>query len=242
MNALDDNYERVRARQVRPVVSVHQPNFLPWLGYFHKIATADSFIFYDDVKFSKGSFTNRTRILVGGKKYWLTVPIHFKSSSKISEVELAATDWRSKHLRIIQSEYSRAPYFRQVFPVLEEIYATKEVTLSGFNIVAVKNVCEYLGLPAVFLTSSDLSAFGVGENRLASLVEIVGGKTYLSGTGAKSYQTGRPFAEKGIKLLYSDFSESPFPQGSDSFLPGMSVLMAILYLSPHEIVSFLTKS
>lgn len=222
------------------VIAIHQPNFLPWLGFFHKVAKADCFVFLDDVEFSKGSVTNRVRIILGGNPHWLTIPIlDAKNSSRISELKVAPTDWRSKHLRVLREAYSKAPYFGEIFPILEDVYGLAEDNLARLNVAAVERICTHLNLTASFRTSSELAAEGKGESKLVAIVKELGGSIYLSGNGAKNYQSGQLFSDSGISLNYSNFRERPYSQGAENFMFGMSILDALFNLSSSGVMTLI---
>lgn len=224
------------------VIAIHQPNFLPWLGFFHKVAKADCFVFLDDVEFSKGSVTNRVRIILGGNPYWLTIPISdAKNASKISELKVAPTDWRSKHLRVLREAYSKAPYLDEILPILEDIYSLVEDNLARFNFAAVERICTHLNLTASFRTSSELAAEGKGESKLVAIVKELGGSVYFSGNGAKNYQSGELFSDNEISLSYSSFREHPYSQSAKGFMPGMSILDALFNLSAPEVMALINR-
>ena len=62
------------------IISINQPAYLPWLGYFERIAMSDLHIVLDHVQFEKGSFTNRNKVRTGDDAAWLTVPLATKGS------------------------------------------------------------------------------------------------------------------------------------------------------------------
>src|SRR5262245_59727696 len=98
------------------IVSAHQPGYIPWLGYFHKILLADKFVIMDDVQFEKNSFTNRNKVLANGAPVFLTIPVATKDyvNKQVREIEIADTRWKIKHLRTIEQSYKRSPFFGEV--------------------------------------------------------------------------------------------------------------------------------
>jgi hypothetical protein len=216
------------------IVAIHQPNFLPWLGYFDKIARADVFVALDDVQFSKtgGTWSNRTRILVNGAPAWLTIPVvrSYHGVRSIAEMQLAATAWRVRILNTIRNAYARAPHFSAVFPVIEEIVTCGLDRVGAFNLVGIRRLTGHLGLDAGrIVPASTLAGGGRATDRLIALVKQVGGTAYLCGGGASGYQDDAKFAAAGLDLLYQDFAHPVYPQcGARAFAPGLSVVDALM--------------
>src|SRR5215211_6070475 len=133
------------------VVAIHQPNFLPWLGYFDKLVRADAFVLLDSVQFPKkaGSWMNRTRLVVAGNLGWLTVPVVRSYHGLRAVNEMLIDDsrpWRRKALRTIEQSYARAPYFDEIMPLVEEVIGVQSDRLVEFNEAGVRHVASALGL------------------------------------------------------------------------------------------------
>ncbi len=65
-----------RGLTMAKTMAMHQPNYVPWLGYFHKLARCDMFVHLDTVQFPRGqSFGARNRIKTPNGVAWLTVPV-----------------------------------------------------------------------------------------------------------------------------------------------------------------------
>lgn len=212
------------------IVAIHQPNYLPWLGYFHKIAKADVFIFLDDVQFSKGSYTNRVQILRDGRPVWLTQPVHHRFGQAITEVEFLQADWVARHLDTLRGAYVRAPAFREVWPALREMMSA----VAGFGLATanrrlIEAIAGRLGLGARFCAASDFNVGGTnGDTRLAQIVAAVApGGIYLSGRGGAKYQDENTFTAAGLSLAYSEFRHPIYLQSPDGFTPGLSIVDAL---------------
>lgn len=233
----EDNGHAVMLRRIdrtptaRPVIAIHQPNYLPWLGYFHKIACADVFVFLETVQFSKGSVTNRVRIRRGGEPVWLTQKIRQTLGQPIATLSFVEADWPRRHLDALHGAYRDAPKFRTVLPALESLMlGTPTDTLSAANRHLIEGLAHLLGLKTIFVRDS---ALGVGaspaDDRLVALVDAVAPcAAYLSGKGGASYQDPAKFAQAGIELRYSRFQETAYEQpGAATFVPGLSVVDAL---------------
>lgn len=213
------------------VVAIHQPNYLPWLGYFRKIARADTFVFLDDVQFSKGSYINRVQVLAGKSAKWLSVPVTASIALQINQTQIAKADWRADHLARLQAYYRTAPAFATVFPGLEEMFASAQGdTIAAVNESLIRALAGRIGLDTVFVRSSDLGHETLSaDERLAALVSDLGGTAYLSGGGGAKYQDPATFAAAGIALAFNDLDFAPYDQRRDAFVAGLSILDCLFW-------------
>ena len=214
-------------------VAIHQPNYLPWLGYFHKIAVADVLVFLDDVQFSKNSYTNRVRILADGKARWLTVPVTVHLGEPINRVRPAADDWARRHRDTVFGCYRRAQAFRQVWPRIEDMLGeTPTADLAAINRYLVEALAAELALECRFRASSELGVEDkTGDQRLVALVAAVDPSgTYLSGRGGAKYQDESRFAEAGLGFRYAGFADRSYDQGGEAFVVGLSAIDAVMHL------------
>jgi hypothetical protein len=231
----------------RTVVAVHQPNFLPWLGFFDKLAAADVFVLLDDVQFprtSKGTWINRVKLLVGGVARWVTVPIVRSEGSTLAIEDVRIDDsqaWRSKLVRTIELNYRRAPAFAEVFALVSELLATPDERIAAFNERNVRRLAERLALdPGKIVRSSELDAEGQSTELLIELTLAVGGTAYMPGADAYRYQEDDKFAARGIELLPQAFAHPTYPQAVEPFVPGLSIVDALMscgFAGTGEVVS-----
>ena len=118
------------------ILTAHQPVYLPWLGLFHKIALADTFVFFDQVQYLPKDWMNRNKIKTTSGEIFLTVPVFTKGhrEKKTSEIEINNNEnWQNKHLKTIKLNYSKTPYYEEYIPFFEEVYSKKWVKLSQLN-------------------------------------------------------------------------------------------------------------
>lgn len=216
----------------KKVVAIHQPNFFPWLGYFHKIVVADMFIVLDNVQFPKkgGTWSNRVRVFVSGQPAWLTIPVDraYHGVRRINQVYLKNVyPWRNKILRTLQLNYRRAPFFEEVFPVLFELVKNATNSLAEYNLSLIRTLMKELqfDVSKMILASTLLDAKEKGTELLILLVKAVGGTAYLCGGGAEGYQEDDKFAEAGLELRYQNFQHPVYPQiHTNAFVPGLSII------------------
>lgn len=228
----------------RRVVAIHQPNYVPWLGYFSKIAKADIFVFLDDVQFTKGGYTNRVKILSPAGPRWITVPVSVHLGDLICEVEISRDDWVRSHMSLLRGCYRQAPRFNEVWGELQEIYsgATQKI-ISELNTYLLRRLCARIGLEKEFHLSSSFDVRGKGDERLVALMQRVApGGTYLSGKGGAKYQEPRKFLEAGFGFRYVEFEHPIYDQGGEKFQEGLSVLDAVFHTGFEGAAAFLEVS
>lgn len=212
-------------------VAIHQPNFFPWLGYFHKLKNSDIFVFLDDVEFSKGSYINRSQVRVGGQAKWLTMPVKYRSTAEIRHTEIGSTDWRDKHLQILTQNYKGASFFDQVMPFVEWLYRDSEHRyVAPLNIDVITAIAKELAIDTQLVVASDIPTEGRADKKLCGLIKEVGGTRYLSGRGGRNYQSPETFEQAEIELIYTSFKVLPYAQNGAEFLAGLSILDALFNL------------
>lgn len=217
-------------------VAIHQPNFLPWLGYFDKMARADIFVVLDNVALQKtgGHYTNRVQFLIGGEARWLTVPVTrgADARARIDQVTIAEHGpWRRKLKTALEQAYARAAHFGEMMPMVTAILDTPTDRLCELNMAGIHALAERLGIPRDKLRrASRLEVEGAGSDLLISIVKAVGGEIYLCGGGAGGYQEDEKFRAAGIAVEYQNFRPAPYPQGRrEDFVPGLSTVDALMH-------------
>ena len=209
------------------VVNIHQPDFIPWLGFFDRLAASDVYVVLDDVQLLRKGWHNRDRIKTRGGAMWLTVPVKKKGKyhQTIGETGIdSGRDWRGKHLAALRANYAKAPNFDAVFPRLEAIYAKGHERLLDLNMDLLGYCMEALGIKVRTVMASDFGVTTTGTARLVELVRDVGGDVYLSGTGAEAYLEEALFKDAGIRVAWQRFDHPVYPQLHGDFEPGLSAI------------------
>lgn len=209
------------------VVSIHQPDYISYLGYFYKISKSDTFVFLDDCQFSNDNMHHWNRVKTPQGECRLKVPVEQHLGDLICNVRTRdELGWKEKHLRTIEYNYSKAKYFNDYFPTFKELLEADYPSLSKMNIEINSWIAKQFGFNAKLLVSSDFNLSTVNEERVIDIVKLVGGDTYISGHGAKSYQVDEHFTQRGVKLVYTDYSPIEYNQlwKKVGFLPYMSTL------------------
>lgn len=235
--------------QIGQIYAAHQPNFFPWLGFFHKVLHCDKFVFLDDVQFPKsggGTYINRVRLRIGGKAQWSTAPVDrkFNGVKTIAEMNFADERWNRKFVKTYKHAYAKAPYVDQALNILESLGSAGERGVAMFNFRAVSLICEVLGIDiSKFVFSSSLSINSAGGQRLIDIGHSLGCGRYLCGGGASGYQDDVLMAEQGITVVYQNFVHPTYTQvGGVDFLPGLSVLDALANCGAKSVREMLNKA
>ena len=212
------------------LVAVHQPNFLPWLGFFDKINKAETFVLLDDVQYPKRSWSNRVRIKGSGGGQWLSVPVKVRGrfEQSIAEVEIDyGEDWVRIHQETLQRNYGKYPYFDQIWPSIASAIKKRHALLCELNVALIETICRLLQIDTPMYFSSQSPAKNQATKRLIHIVKSVGGRIYLSGNGAQGYQENEEFAAEEIGLCFQQFSHPEYPQRFGAFLSGLSIFDVI---------------
>lgn len=225
------------------IISVHQPQYLPWLGYFHKMYQSDAFVFLDNVQYKKREYQNRNRIRTKSGDIWLTVPVMKEAESypKISSVRVDNSQaWQKKHWRTISLNYSRAPYFKKYSAYFEEIYKKEWKMLADLNMQIVKYMAQSLGIDRPLYLESQLNISTKNTMRIIDICKALKADTYLSGIGGKEYLEEKQFDSNGIRLVYQDFVHPQYEQCFKPFIPYMSII-DLLFNCGDESLKILTS-
>ncbi|GGE35065.1 hypothetical protein GCM10007276_10700 [Agaricicola taiwanensis] len=227
------------------IVGIHQPNHLPWLGYFAKIARSDIFVFLDDAQYPKGSYVNRVKIAESDTPAWLTVPVRVSLGDNISSVVPSRANWHTAHRDRLLQCYRKATFFRETWPEVETWLAeTPSSTLAQANVFLIERIAFRLGLTRQFRFSSELALPpAASDERLAEIVHsLAPGGVYLSGSGGANYQSAETFQRYGLTLQYSSFQPQSYDRSGNPFLAGLSVLDAIFHCGWDATARLVTAS
>ena len=219
------------------IVSIHQPQYLPWLGYFDKIARSEVFVFLDNVQFKKNEWQNRNKIKTSDGWQWLSVPVIHRFTQKISEVEINNTvQWGRKHLNALVTHYSKAPFFKDYIDFFDQTYEQEWIYLADINIHVVKYLVEALGMTDKKLVlASDLETREGSTERLIDICQKMGGDIYLSGKDGAKYMDVDLFKQEGIQVLFQNYEHPRYGQLYGDFEPFLSVIDLLFNCGPDSL-------
>jgi len=217
------------------VIAIHQPQYLPWLGYFDKLDRSDVFCLLDTVQYKKNEFQNRNRIKTAQGWQWLTVPVTYRFPQRIDEVGVNQTvDWQRKHLQALKTHYGKAPYFGAYIARFEEFYQQSHALMVEVNVASVQLLMDLLGLERKLVLASSLQ---VGTEdptmRLVEICQTLGGDTYLSGRDGAKYMDETAFRGQEIQVVYQDFEHPEYPQRHGPFEPNLSAVDLVFNCGPE---------
>ena len=229
------------------IVSIHQPNFLPWIGYFYKIWASDIFILHDNVEYTKHSFTKRVFIRkypAESERDYLIVPLKRHSDfALISDLKIChERDWQQKQINKLYYVYHKAPFFNDYFSTIKQTILSSydETHLAVFNKNLMLDILGLLDIDRKVVLSSQLPIRGFQADEYnAELVAYFDGDLYISGTGAKKYQFNMTYSERGISLIYNEignYLKNASPQYPVQFDAGLSILDALFYIGVEGIL------
>jgi hypothetical protein len=213
-------------------VAIVQSNYIPWKGYFDLVNSADEFILFDDVQYTRRDWRNRNKIKTPQGTAWLSIPVEVKGKylQKIRETAVSDRDWPRNHWRTICQFYSKATHFSDYKDTLEELYlGSSETSLSLINYRFLNAICKLLGIRTKLSWSMEYSIAEGKTERLVSLCRQAGAAVYISGPAAREYMQPELFEQEGIRLEYFDYGGYPeYRQLYPPFVHEVSVLDLLL--------------
>jgi hypothetical protein len=220
------------------IVSVNQPAYLPWLGYFHRIAISDAHIVLDAVQFEKNGFTNRNKVRTHEGWCWLSVPV--KTAGRFQELPISGLEianekaWAAKHWATLRFNYSKAPFFDQHARFFETVYARQWHKLSDLA----REITEYLlsafNIGTKLRLSSDMKVFGKKDELVLNLCRQLGATVYLSGQLGKNYLREELFREQGITVRYHNYQHPTYRQVYPGFEPYTAAIDLLFNTGPES--------
>lgn len=211
------------------IVSIHQPSYLPWLGYFEKIARSDIHVVLDTVQFEKNSFSNRNKIKTPQEWTWLSIPVLTKGKFgdlSFQNLEIDnAQKWQTKHLKTILMNYTKAPYFDQYKQGLMSFYENKTWTnLGDLNFKMLKYFLGELDIDTKIVLASDIDAEGQKSDLVLNICKHFGASEYISGALGSNYLDEQSFEDIDIKIAYQHYQHPVYNQLYNEFQPYMAII------------------
>ena len=209
------------------IVSIHQPDFLPWLGFFDRWEKSDVYIVLDDVQFLRRGWHHRDKLKTHNGVIWLTIPVKKKGlyHQTIKEVKIDnQSDWVRKHLNTIKIAYEGASSFDKIYSKIKEIYKKNHSFLIDLNMDLLRFVASELRINTPIALASDFSIQSSSTQRLVDLVKSVHGSIYITGLGSKNYLDESLFKKESVKVLWHEFEHPVYHQFHGEFIPMLSSL------------------
>jgi hypothetical protein len=236
--------------QYKKIVAVHQPNFFPWLGFFHKIAHCDEFVVLDHVTNNprQGIWTRRVKLIIHDTERWWSIPLVKPKGQHVQPInEMRINDSDPSQLAKLRESfhrsYKKAPYYAEAAEVVESFFADPEPLIARRNTKSIEDICRRLDIATPFVLSSSLDYKATAAELMLELTGLAGGDCYYCGGGADGYMDDALFEAKGVGLIYQSFKHPIYSQFSSSeFVPGLSILDAVANCGFDYIGSKLKKT
>lgn len=217
-------------------IAIHQPNFLPWIGFFDKLDQVDRFVILDKASHSKSGYLNRNKIKTPEGNFALTVPLKNKGKP-INEIQIASdSNWQRSHWKTIEASYKKCPYWHDYKDGFEQLYQKKWVKIAPLNIAIIKHISSLLNITTELLLESDFQMdFGSGNSRNVNITAHLNGDVYVSGTGARVYNDSKEYEDHEITLVYQNFKHPNYPQRWGDFQSNLSIIDMLFNCGPETI-------
>lgn len=219
-------------------LAIMQPYFFPYIGYFQLIQSADKFIVYDNIKYTKKGWINRNRFLQNGKDVLFSIPLKKDSDYlDVRERKVSPAFNRVKLLNQLKQSYGRAPAFNGAFPVVEKIIMNDEVNLFDYIHYSIVEVCSYLGIDTEIVKSSNIHVDHSlqSQGKVIALCQAVGATTYINAIGGQELYTRNDFSACGIDLKFIQSKPFEYKQLKNYFIPWLSIIDVLMFNSVDEI-------
>lgn len=221
------------------VFSGHQPNFIPYLGFFYKMLRSDVFVLDDDVQYSNDGLHNANFLKIGGSRYKIVVPVNVKFGDRINEARICyERNWVDKMLKTIKMNYGKTPFFEEGYEFMSRHLNAGYELLSDMNIAMISEIAERLGLQTkIVIASKDVPTDRKNNERNVYQCVQLGADVYYSGVGGKAYNDEQMYADDGIKIVYSDFKPFVYRQTGKEFVDNLSIIDYVMnmgFTMPNE--------
>lgn len=212
------------------ILTSHQPDFLPYMGFFYKAFRSDALILSDDVQFSKKGMHNWNRIKTENGPQKLTIPVHAHHDSRLCEIKIAEPEYSIRRaVKVIEHNYRKAPHYEEgeeLLKIMQSHSSPERAWLSEMNQELIEHILERFGIelgnPVV--TASSIGVTGHKDDRIFQMCKKVGADAYFSGLGAAAYHDPDEYSRRGVELIYTDYEPVRYPQMHGEFVPNLSVI------------------
>ena len=219
------------------IISIIQPGFLPWLGFFEQMAIADLFVYLDDAQYTKGDWRNRNRLKSPSGIKTITVPVKKGGSNKlINEIKISyEMEWQSRIIRQIEYWYGKAPFFHDYFPVVKRVLLSRYENLVDLDLALIKEIRSLLRIDTPIYRSSDQKNKSFDKNqKLLDICGYHGADIFFDGKAAQDFIDMELFRKNGIDMIFQDYQHLEYPQLFGMFIPFLSVLDLLLNCGPDS--------
>ena len=224
-------------------IGIMQPYFVPYIGYFQLLNAVDKYVIYDDVNYIKGGWINRNRILINGQPSYINVPLKGASPNKlINEIEVDNNEVLiQKNLRMLEGAYKKAPYFENVYKLMEDIIKCGKDNLAEYLAYSIKKICEYLDINTELIISSQMDKDNKlrGKDKVIHICHKLGGTEYYNAIGGQEMYDYDTFRENNLELSFVKTNDIVYKQYNNEFIPYLSIIDVMMFNSKEEVKKML---
>ena len=222
------------------LVAIHQPHYLPWLGYLHRMAQVDLFIVLDHVQFERRNYQNRSQIRLDGEALWLTVPVVQRSQKERIVEKLidngGPRPWGPLHFSTLRHAYREAEHFSTYAGALRKILDARWERLAELDRAMLDLLREAFEIRTPLVRSSELAVGGARSDLILNLCRAAGADALLAGFGgSRGYLDLEAFAREGVRIKWHDFKHPTYEQcGGQPFIPGLASIDLLFNCGPQS--------
>lgn len=226
-------------------IGIMQPYFVPYIGYWQLLNAVDRYVIYDDVNFIKGGWINRNRILINGQPKYFNIPMIGASPFKLINEVGVNNDSKlvDKNLRTIDGAYKKAPYYEEVYPLIEKILKCKKDNIAEFISESMAIICEFLNIETEIIVSSklDKNCALKGQDKVLEICKLLGATEYYNAIGGQELYSFSDFKKEGIELKFLKTDAISYKQFSNEFQPNLSIIDVMMFNSKEDISHMLKQ-
>lgn len=225
------------------IVGIMQPYLFPYLGYWQTLCAVNKYVVYDDVNYIKGGWINRNNILLNGKAHLFTLSLNQASPfKKINEIEILTQESNlNKVLSCIRNAYLKAPYFKNVFPMIEEIIGYNDKNLGHYLFNQIKVLANYLEIETDIILSSELTKNNTlkAQDKVIDICKRLSAGVYVNAIGGQALYDREVFGLNGIDLKFIKLLPIEYKQFKNEFVPNLSIIDVMMFNDKKELQNLL---
>lgn len=226
-------------------VGIMQPYFVPYIGYWQLLNAVDKYVIYDDVNYINRGWINRNRILINHQPKYFNIPMLGASQNKfINEISVNNDEKLiEKNLKVVKGAYSKAPYFEECYPIIEEILSCGEENLASYLEKSIRSICRYLDIETELIRSSALEKDCrlKGQDKILAICELLEATEYYNAIGGQELYSYSAFEERNIQLKFLQTSDVEYVQFGNNFQPNLSILDVMMFNPKEQIKKMLEQ-
>jgi len=221
-----------------PIVTMHQPNYLPWIGLFSKIKQADCFVIMDTFQYTKDGITHRNKVRTNAGSHYLTIPISKEfARSKIKDVELPSDGkWREVHYQTIYQNYLKTDFFKYHADFFKELYQKDFHFLWQINVNIIRYLLKCFETNVEIIVASDLNLSPdlKHTDMIIAVLKSIGATMYLSGPSGKGYLEVEKFRQNNVNYGFARFKHPVYKQRYPGFEPNLAAIDLLFNIGPRS--------